>query len=370
MERHESERRLTPCAEFPNDNQDLHHGSVWAWVDLCDVPVCELPRTLSRSADRDERSAGRDEQSADRDEKSTDPRRLTDRAPFAPAPALQVVSLLTILEGVPRDAGAGRGEDVAAEPAASAGAVVEEPAARPDAVADGWAASAVVEAVPNSGAEPLPEAAPVEPAQIVSLLTTCEELPAEAEASPFVDVSSPTSGDLDGGFREDEVENEPIEIVDELSFDGQVNEGPTEEAPAADPFTQLVAALSGVARALGAGDAAVASLDGLLGQSRFDGEALDERAAEALIAGDVIVRSTRGFARSPTFTAKVLAWQGILRGESEDFALPDGGALEPLDEWAADLLARIVGPPARADGIRRDLRRRGIAAFGLVANAA
>jgi hypothetical protein len=61
----------------------------------------------------------------------------------------------------------------------------------------------------------------------------------------------------------------------------------------------------------------------------------------------------------------VLAWQGILRGESEDF-----GALGPLDEWAADVVARVVGNPARADGIRRELRRRGVAAFGVVADAA
>ena len=84
----------------------------------------------------------------------------------------------------------------------------------------------------------------------------------------------------------------------------------------------------------------------------------------------MIARTPRGIRRSSGFTAKVLAWQGILRGESEDFALSDGGALEPLDEWAADVLARVLGAPARTDGIRRELRRRGVAAFGLVASAA
>jgi hypothetical protein len=381
MERHESERRLTPCAEFPNDNQDLHHGSVWAWVDLCDVPVCELPRTLSRPADPVA--------------KVRDPGPLPDRAPFTPAPALQVVSLLTILEGVPRDAGAGRGENATAEPMAIAAAVrdtaptaedvADEPALIAEDVADEPApiAEAVVDTAPGDVAEPPLEAVPAEPPQIVSLLTTCEAPPAEAVASPLLVANSPTSRDLDGQFREDD-EGEAIEVVDELSFDGEVDEGPGEdlsfaeevdegpgeETPATDPFAQLVSALSGVARGLGAGEAVVASLDGLLGQARFDGRALDERTAESLVAGEVVVRGTMGFARSPTFTAKVLAWRGILSGESEDFALPDGGALEPLDEWAADLLARLVGPPARADGVRRDLRRRGVAAFGLVADAA
>ena len=62
----------------------------------------------------------------------------------------------------------------------------------------------------------------------------------------------------------------------------------------------------------------------------------------------------------------MVAWQGILRGESEDFSLCGG----TLDEWTANVLARLLGNAGRADGIRRELRRRGIAAFGLVSAAA
>jgi len=171
---------------------------------------------------------------------------------------------------------------------------------------------------------------------------------------------------------------DPIEIVDDLCFDDSLDELPTEseasetmgeEAPA-DPFAQLLAALGEVARGLGAGDDGIACLDALFGQARLEGMPVAERASEALVAGGVIAQGARGLTRSAPFTARVLAWQGILRGESEDFSLPDGGSLEPLDEWTADVLARVLGPPARADGIRRDLRRRGIAAFGLVAQAA
>ena len=129
-------------------------------------------------------------------------------------------------------------------------------------------------------------------------------------------------------------------------------------------------ALEDAALALGAGDASLQSLGALFGQTRLDTFAPGERALEALLAGDVLAQGQRGLSRSSAFTSKVLAWQGILRGESEDFALPNGGSLEPLDEWAADVLARVLGTPARADGIRRELRRRGIAAFGLVADAA
>jgi hypothetical protein len=176
----------------------------------------------------------------------------------------------------------------------------------------------------------------------------------------------------------DDDEGEPIEIVDELCFDDALEDLPPEpdvaetasELPRADPFAQLVAALADVALLLGAGEDGVICLEALFGQARLDGLNPDDRAVEALLAANVIARGARGVTRSNHFTAKVIAWQGILRGESEDFSLPDGGALEPLDEWAADLLARILGPPARADSIRRDLRRRGIAAFGLVAEAA
>jgi hypothetical protein len=179
-------------------------------------------------------------------------------------------------------------------------------------------------------------------------------------------------------------DDDPIEIVDELSFDDEeavLDEGenlPAEadaverarEGASADPFAHLVSSLKEVARALGAGDEGVACLDALFGQARLAEVAAGERVAAALVAGGVIAPSARGLVRSSAFTARVVAWHGILRGESEDFSLPDGGALEPLDEWAADVLARIVGPPARAESIRRDLRRRGIAAFGLVAEAA
>ena len=57
------------------------------------------------------------------------------------------------------------------------------------------------------------------------------------------------------------------------------------------------------------------------------------------------------------------AWRAILRGTSDDFTAC-GGAM--LDEWAAGILARLLGAPAREPVLRRELRARGVAAFGLV----
>ena len=96
------------------------------------------------------------------------------------------------------------------------------------------------------------------------------------------------------------------------------------------------------------------------GQRRGDGSAR------------VAARTRRASTRRPRTrrrpsAAQALAWQGILRGESEDFAACGGGM---LDEWTASLVAQRLGNAQRADGLKRELRRRGVAAFGLVDQAA
>jgi hypothetical protein len=156
--------------------------------------------------------------------------------------------------------------------------------------------------------------------------------------------------------------DDDIEIVETLAFDDAVDESPEPPgvplpeplvaaesvSPAAldDPFAMLVAVLEDVARAAGADDATTATLLCLLGRTRLDASAPDTQ---------------------HTLRAQALAWQGILRGESEDFAACGAGM---LDEWCASLIAGVVGQNARADGLKRELRRRGVAAFGLVEQAA
>jgi hypothetical protein len=289
MERHASEHRSTPCAEFPNDNQELHHGATWVCLELGREPTCELPRL----------GAG-----------------LAIAAPStAPAPSSEVHALAS---------------------------------------------------TPSHDARP-PEAFEEES----EVLVASPPLPVPMDGEAPTERAELDAGLLDG-------EEESIEIVDELCFDEALDEPLPEsdspesggESSGADPFAQLVAALVDVALLLGAGDEGITRLEALLGRTRLEAIDPDAPSVEALVAGNVLAAGATGYARSSQFTAKVVAWQGILRGETEDFSLPDGGALEPLDEWAADLLARVVGPPARADGIRSELRRRGVAAFGLVAEAA
>ena len=124
-----------------------------------------------------------------------------------------------------------------------------------------------------------------------------------------------------------------------------------------DPFTVLVSTLADVA--IGAGSPYVASLlPALLLEGRLD-HAMAADAAGALAEANV----ARGTEVTATFIGQTRAWRALLAGTSDDFAAC-GNAM--LDEWAAELLARLLGAPSKATALRRELRSRGVAAFGLV----
>jgi hypothetical protein len=114
--------------------------------------------------------------------------------------------------------------------------------------------------------------------------------------------------------------------------------------------------------AIGAGSPHIASLlpalllDGRL-SAPIDNEAIAALESAGLLDGGEIATS---------FVATTGAWRAILRGTSDDFAAC-GAAM--LDEWAADLLSRLLKEPARASTLRHELRSRGVVAFGLVAAA-
>ena len=57
------------------------------------------------------------------------------------------------------------------------------------------------------------------------------------------------------------------------------------------------------------------------------------------------------------------AWRAVLRGENDDISTC-GAAM--LDEWAAAIVAGAIGAPGRATALRRELRSRGVCAFGLI----
>ena len=177
----------------------------------------------------------------------------------------------------------------------------------------------------------------------------------EARISCVVPVGQDHAVDED----DDEIVVEELPPLDEAaSVEGAVvAESMVVPAASDDPYTILLSTLVDVA--LGAGSPYVASvLPALLFEGRLEdgmpGEVL-QALAEANIAS--------GAALSPAFVAQMNAWRAILLGTSDDFGAC-GAAM--LDEWAADLVARLLGAPSRATALRRELRSRGVAAFGLV----
>jgi hypothetical protein len=55
----------------------------------------------------------------------------------------------------------------------------------------------------------------------------------------------------------------------------------------------------------------------------------------------------------------------VVRGKTTDLGACGAAT---LDTWAADLICALAGAPrSRAGDYRRELRRRGVAAFGLIA---
>lgn len=61
------------------------------------------------------------------------------------------------------------------------------------------------------------------------------------------------------------------------------------------------------------------------------------------------------------------AWSVAITGGEADFSVC---GTQTLDEWSANLIARVAGTPAKLESIRRALRGRGVCAFGLIVEAA
>jgi len=193
-----------------------------------------------------------------------------------------------------------------------------------------------------------------------------------------LDPSMDWMADLDVG--NDAEDAEMIEVVEELFFEDVVDEGvacaaeasdaPAEGAPEPDTFVALVRVLEEAVLAQRADTQAIACLRALLGVTRIEDAPFDEGRTQALVDGGLVVRTADGVHRSDALARQVIAWRGILNGESDDF---EGCGQRSLDEWSADLVARVVGgggTSLRAESVRRELRRRGVAAFGLLSQAA
>ena len=132
-----------------------------------------------------------------------------------------------------------------------------------------------------------------------------------------------------------------------------------------DPFEHLVEVMAKVALAAGATRAA-ALLPSLLRGEAVEESALGQERTAALVDRGVFAKSGRGFVLSERVLGTAVAWSRVLRGESCDLGECDG----TLDSWLGQLIADLLGAPQRGDELRRELRGHGVAAFGLIVEAA
>lgn len=148
----------------------------------------------------------------------------------------------------------------------------------------------------------------------------------------------------------DEAPNKPTSVAREATSEAQRT---------LDPSDQLVGALVGAAQALGATRAA-AAVPALIQARRVEG--LPEEILVVLKERGFV--TPEGTALSPAASAALEAWLHVVRGETGDL---EACGSSTLDSWAADLLCALAGAPrSRSADFRRELRRRGVAAFGLI----
>jgi hypothetical protein len=194
--------------------------------------------------------------------------------------------------------------------------------------------------------------------------------PAQLELAPYQPVKAEAfvlffeddEGDIDGPIElemsdgslsvtvhapESVHENEPehVEPVDEVV------------APA---FAHFEAALAAALMAQGASRSA-ALLPRLLRLESLPADSVSKEVLLTLQSRGYLDSNTR---YSQKFRDLCGAWSAVLQGSSRDFA---ACGTTTLDRFGADLLAALLAVPAtRADELRRQLRKAGIAAFGVL----
>jgi hypothetical protein len=338
------------AAEFPNDNPALHCGASWVCLEVTGPAVAvreEHPR-LGEPIAVAEPEVIAEPIAVSEPEVIAEPIAVAEPAVIAEPEVIEVAK---------------------SEPEPQ---VVEAAIVIPEAVV------VALSPVPMPVPVPVPVPDSVELVTLIALPEAPFEADAEAEAetelaaadAPAIPqariscvVPAGTTLGMDAADADDDTEIvvEDLPPLDETAcVEGAVVVAESAALPAAsdDPFTVFLGALVDVA--LGAGSPHVASvLPGLLLEGRLE-QGMAVEVLQAL-AGAKIASGTE---LTPAFVAQMNAWRAILRGTSDDFGAC-GAAM--LDEWAADLVACLLGAPSRATALRRELRSHGVAAFGLAA---
>lgn len=175
-----------------------------------------------------------------------------------------------------------------------------------------------------------------------------------SDAASLEELARATAFDLDA-----EDDDTPIVIEEIEAFDPEweaCDEASSPSTTARTPFTEYLEAVSRAARAEGGDGAALERFLDTLEVSSVP----DDAARQALREGKILAADGDGV--TETFRRAHAGWRAIIDGTSDDFTAC-GGTM--LDEWTAELCARWLGSPEISPRVRRALRDRGVAAFGL-----
>lgn len=220
-------------------------------------------------------------------------------------------------------------------------------------------------------------------AELFEVLKTLEIIDTETEFAPF---NAPASG-VHGApvITRSAVEDLADAVAEALCAEFGVSEKlepsaqlviPTEtfaaaaaetskDTPAPDHYSEFIAALCEVAMESGATRAA-AVLPRLLEGKLLDSSALSDEVQECLQRAGIAILRGSCIEPSDDFKQNASAWARVLSGASDDLS----ACGDTLDGFAASLLGALLGPSSDTKGLRRELRKRGVAAFGMLAVAA
>lgn len=298
------------AAEFPNDNPALHSGATWACLGVVG-PLRPIVRARPRPT------------------------------------AAQVVPEVAGVDVTPE----ARAEVCEPEPGFDAR----------EALSAGPCGDPAESATDERGAEPGSEAH-VEPVVAEAGIAEPSSGPVTEEAAVVVPAPLPEAGPepvQHGGIEAPEVLVQEVAPAAEPGRPGLAACAAEERSgDPEDPYMAYVAALTAAAMAAGASRAAALLASVLDGSARFE-DVPEETLGGLVRAGMVEPGRTRV---SASFVATADAWRRVLRNESSDFSAVGTAT---LDVWSADLLRALgVGVHDGFD-VRKELRRRGVAAFGM-----
>jgi hypothetical protein len=299
---------LPGSAEFPNDNPLLHQGAVW----IC-TRVRGSPRAILRA--------------------SRPPPEPGPEAVPVPVPVpVFVCAPVPLADPTPEPVPEPEPVSVSVPVPVPVFVCVPMPLADPEPLA-------VAEPEPLAVAEPEASVPELEPERVCGPVAEPDPVLAaipEAELPPSVAELAATS--------------EPAPV------------------PVDDPFADYLRAVGEVVLDAGLTRAA-AAIPACFEGASFAAEAFDKTTRDLLVArGFAQDDGMGGLVPSAGFRTTVGVWRRVLRGEPADLA--ECGSVM-LDEWTAEFVAVLLGASsARSDDVRRQLRRKGVAAFGMLARAA